>query len=538
MAKTWKLQWQKTLPQLLSEACLASPDKTYLDFSGESYSYAEIDRATNSVAHGLRARGVKFGDRVCALLENCSDQVVFWFAASKLGAVYVPLNTDLRGEFLRHQLADSGAAIAIVEARFLDRIQAIEDGVPELATVVCRGRPEIATKRIALVDIDELRSDCFDPIAGGPKPSDLALLVYTSGTTGPSKGCMISHSYATRFGSRMRDVTGTTSRDILWTPCPLFHVAALMAVVTNALVAKASASIYVRFSASRFWPEIERSRATAVLLVSTMLSIIPNEADTEVSKRCHGQLRLVWGAPLSRALIEQWQRRFGVKHVSMIGYSMTEAPTMIINKATNNKLPDGASGRRHGDFEVKIVDDDGNECPPNVAGEIMVRPNYPGIMFQGYWRRPEATIEATRDLWFRTGDIGKFDEAGYFYFVDRKKDYLRAGGENISSFELEAAFLAHPEVAEAAVHAVKSDLSEDEVKLTAVLKQGATITAEELVTWSLDKVPRFAVPRYVEFRSVLPRTPTNRVQKYLLRGEGVTAQTWDRRKSSVELRRR
>jgi crotonobetaine/carnitine-CoA ligase len=200
-------------------------------------------------------------------------------------------------------------------------------------------------------------------------------------------------------------------------------------------------------------------------------------------------------------------------------------------------LPDGASGRRGVDFDVKMVDDNGNECLPGQPGEIIMRPLKPGIMFQGYWRRPDATLAVWKDLWFHTGDIGMFDENNLFYFVDRKKDYLRRGGENISSFEVEAVFLSHSAIAEAGVHAVKVGTAEDEVKLTAVLKPGALISEEELCRWSLDQLPYYAVPRFIEFRDSLPRTPTNRIQKYELRDAGVTAATWDRNQSSVVVKR-
>jgi len=159
-------------------------------------------------------------------------------------------------------------------------------------------------------------------------------------------------------------------------------------------------------------------------------------------------------------------------------------------------------------------------------------------MFQGYWRRPEATIAATRDLWFHTGDMGKFDENDYFYFVDRKKDYLRRGGENISSFEVEATFLAHPEVREVAVHSVISELSEDEVKVTIALKQGSVLQPDVLCEWSIARLPHFAVPRYIEFRDELPKTATGRVQKHVLRSEGVTGTTWDRSKSAIVVMKR
>jgi carnitine-CoA ligase len=167
-----------------------------------------------------------------------------------------------------------------------------------------------------------------------------------------------------------------------------------------------------------------------------------------------------------------------------------------------------------------------------------VRPKRPHVMFEGYWNRPEATTALTRNLWFHTGDIGKFDSDGFFYFVDRKKDYLRRRGENISSFEMETAFLAHPEISEVAVHAVLSDVTEDDVKVTAVLQPGSTLTEEQLCRWSVDRLPYFAVPRYIEFRRTLPKNPVGRVLKYVLRDEGATAATWDREAAGITIDKR
>jgi crotonobetaine/carnitine-CoA ligase len=200
--------------------------------------------------------------------------------------------------------------------------------------------------------------------------------------------------------------------------------------------------------------------------------------------------------------------------------------------------PPGSSGRRNDDFDVRIFDEHDNELPAGEAGEIVVRPKRPHVMFEGYWNRPEATAALTRNLWFHTGDIGKFDSDGFFYFVDRKKDYLRRRGENISSFEMETAFLAHPEISEVAVHAVLSDVTEDDVKVTAVLEPGSTLTEEQLCRWSVDRLPYFAVPRYIEFRQALPKNPVGRVLKYVLRDEGATAATWDREAAGITIDKR
>ena len=186
---------------------------------------------------------------------------------------------------------------------------------------------------------------------------------------------------------------------------------------------------------------------------------------------------------------------------------------------------------------MRIFDDDDNELPPGTAGEIVVRPRKPNVMFSGYWRRPEATARDSRNLWWHTGDIGRIDGDGYLFFVDRKADYIRRRGENISTWELEKTFHEHPQVADVAVIGVPSPVGEDDVKLTVVLQPDATITAEELCRWSFDRVPHFAVPRYIEFRTDLPRSPTGRITKGPLREDGITPATWDREAAGIAVPR-
>jgi crotonobetaine/carnitine-CoA ligase len=525
---------------LLREAADKWPDKTYLDFSGDKYTFAEVEREATRIAHGLSVLGVAPGDRVCAMLDNSADNIFVWFAVNMLGGVIVPINTDMRGEFLLRQVADADAAIMVVEEGYADRVFMVEEELPALKTLVVRGAAATVGPRMhrKVMTLDALRSDNTTRIDSRCKPGDLAILMYTSGTTGPSKGCMLSHNQACNFGRRVVDDHKLVHDDIYWTPLPLFHVGASCAVGLSTLWVGATASIYPRFSATHFWPEVERSGASKVLMLSIMLSIIADAPDSEVSKRCHGQLEAVLGMPFPGALQAKWKERFGVRYAMCPGYGSSEVYPIVSMPIDTGNVPEGAVGRRHPDLDVRIFNDDGEECSPGVAGEIVLRPMKPDIIFQGYWRRPEATAEVMRNLWFHTGDLGRFDDNGFLFFVDRKKDSLRKGGENISSFEVEAAFLKHPGVAEVIAHAVGSELAEDELKVTVVLKPGAVLTEEELCLWSLDRLPRFAVPRYIEFRSELPRTPTGKAQKYLLRNEGITPKTWDRNKSGVVLPKR
>jgi carnitine-CoA ligase len=300
----------------------------------------------------------------------------------------------------------------------------------------------------------------------------------------------------------------------------------------------ARVAIFPRFSVSRFWPDIRRSGATVASLLGSMITFLAEAEDTEASTACFGQLHTVRGSPFPASLQKKWKERFGVKTAGSNSYGLTEAARVVTGMRSDEFAPPGSSGRANEDFDVRIFDDNDNELPPNTPGEIVVRPRRPHIMFEGYWNRPADTLKIMRNMWLHSGDIGKFDENGYFYFVDRMKDYLRRRGENISSFEVETGLRAHPDIADVAVHAVFSESGEDDVKATIVLKDGAGITEEDICVWAIDRLPYFTIPRYFEFRSDLPRNPVGRVLKYELRAEGCTQATWDREKSGMQVPKR
>jgi crotonobetaine/carnitine-CoA ligase len=255
--------------------------------------------------------------------------------------------------------------------------------------------------------------------------------------------------------------------------------------------------------------------------------------------RCLGRIRIVHGAPFPPELQEVWRTRFGVQQVGGNTYGLTECfPLTTLEMGT--AAPPGSSGKANSaHFDVRLFDDHDREVPVGEVGEVVCRPRRPGVMFDGYWRRPEAFATATRHLWFHTGDLGRFDADGFFHFVDRKKDYLRRRGENISSQEVESVVLAHPALSEVAVHAVASEVTEDDLKVTAVrVPDGGELTEAALFEWLKDRLPYFALPRYIEFRDALPVSPLGRVHKYQLRAEGRTAATWDRESAGVDWARR
>jgi len=529
---------QTTVLDALAHRLAVDPDGPYLDFEGVALSARAVDETSGRLAAALSALGVGFGDRVATLLENGPEQVLSFFAALKLGAIQVPINTAYKGEFLRHQLLDSGARVFVVQGDLASRAAPVTDpALPELDALVVVGEPDAAVGGVPVHDWATLIGQA--PAATGPPvtvgPADLACFIYTAGTTGPSKGCMLSQHYIVSLADQIARAWQRRPDDVVLTPLPLFHFNAISICVVGTLLSGGSASVARRFSVSRFWPEVRRTGATMISLLGSLAILIADAPDhpDQVGHR----LRLCAAAPIPPPIDRIWRERFGCATFSG-GYGLTEASLISMLPAGEENRAGAAGKPNQHEFEVALVDDDDQPVPVGSIGEIVCRPRRPNLMFAGYWRRAEDTVAVLRNLWFHTGDLGRLDEDDFLYFVDRKKDYLRRRGENISSFELERIFHGHDAIQDVAVHSVPSDVSEDEVKVTAVLVEGASLGEEELCRWAIDSLPYFAVPRYIEFRADLPRNPVGRVLKYQLRDEGVTPTTWDREAAGITFERR
>lgn len=520
----------------LQRAVHDKPDGIFADLSGEKFTFRELDRASTRLAHSLADLGVVKGQTVVSLLETHLDVFTIWFAVNKIGAIWVPLNLSYRHEFLRHQVNDSAAKIVICDNKYLEYISEIAPGLNDVELVLCRDWVDETIEGLRVEPFDRFRGTDETDIPISVVPGDLALLVYTSGTTGPSKGCMLSHNLFCMLGRQHIDAVPQGPNDRTWTCLPLFHMSALN-VVMGGLLAQTGVALAARFSLSNFWKEIELTRPTSAILMASIFPLVAKAPDSEEMKRCYGQLQVVQGVPISPEVKRIWMERFGVKSMSTFQYGQTEGCRLSTYNIGDPEPPEGSAGRIASQFEVMIFDDEDRPLADGQIGEIVYRPREPHVMFEGYWRRPEETLKVWRNMWMHTGDLGKL-EGPYLYFCDRKKDYLRSRGENISSFEVESTFISHPDVLEVAVHAVGMKAADDEVKITAVMRENCGTTEEDLCRWSIDNLPHFAVPRYVEFRSELPKNPTGKILKYSLRDEGVTAQTWDRESAGIQVRRR
>lgn len=529
----WSRDHQDTITSVLSRAAKQFQNDIFLDFQGDKYSFSKVDQRATQLAHGLAQRNVVKGDRVGSILDSSLDAILLWLAANKLGAIHVPINTAYKGTFLSHQLASAGCKLLVAEDIYADRVFEVAQQLPQAELLIIRGKLAEKNNSLAVESFNDVFALTSEAIEDVNRPDDLCMLIFTGGTTGPSKACMISHNYACNLARQILKRENRGHGDVNWTPLPLFHLNATAGSILSCMMVGATVAIFPRFSVSNFWPDVERSEATVVNLLGAMMGFIADAPDNEHSQRYFGKLKAVRGAPFPKALQEEWKRRFGVRYAGSNGYGLTEA-ARVTSLPDGEDAPPGSSGRVNEDFDVRIVDSDDNELPAGESGEIIIRPRHPHIMFDGYWNQPEETLKVFKNLWLHSGDIGKFDDNGFLYFVDRKKDYLRRRGENISSFEMETTLLTHPLIEEVSVHAVLAE-SEDEVKVTAILIKDAKLTEEELCEWSVERMPYFAVPRFIEFRTTLPRSPLGRVLKYKLREQGCTSDTWDREATGFKL---
>ena len=512
------------LPHLLAAQAAQHPGRTFLEeVGGRSVSYGELHRYTLTWADAYRRLDMGPGDRVAVMLPTGIDAVSAWLGLGWLRAWEVPVNTGYVGRMLHYLLEHSRSKLLVTVSDYLERLGDVAADLTHLETVVVAdgndmrndlpfrvlGRREFLARASPAEDLD------------GPGPADIATVMYTSGTTGPSKGVLVpwAQLHATASAGIFTGDFGTD--DAYYLPFPLFHISGKGPVYTFALV---GGRVVMRpsFNTGAFWDDIRRYRCTTTLLLGAMANFInrrppqPDDAGTP--------LHTVVMVPLIGEL-EDFKERFGVR-VST-AFNMTEISVPLHSDGWT--LADLEScGKVRPGYEVRVVDEDDEEVGPGRVGELIVRADDPWTLMAGYLDMPEATTAAWRNLWLHTGDAFRYDADGNYYFCDRISDTIRRRGENISSAEVEVVVNEHPAVLESAAVAVPSPWGEDEVKVVVVARPGAGLDPPELIEYLTPRLPRFMLPRYVEVAKSLPKTPTEKVRKVELRAQGITPNTWDR----------
>jgi carnitine-CoA ligase len=531
----WRSLEHRTVTGLLDAQCAQRPDQACLIVRDEQITYAQLHDRSWAAAATLHALGLRRGETVAIFATTYPAWIYTLLGAARLGALAVPLNTAYRGSFLSTPLRSSGCRIALVEDTLLERVAAVAADVPDLQTVIVyrTGTGPLAEVPWRLEDSARLTDGDASTVGITHRPEwkDPLCVLFTSGTTGPSKGAVISHQYVAAAATTMVDSWRLAEGEVLYAPLPLFHISSVASVVCP-IVAGATGLLDPVFSVHECWNRVRQYDVKGILLAGVMVNMLWNLP--EDPRDASLPLRFISAAPIPHGLHRPFEERYNL--TVLTSYGMTEALPMALY-ALGDEVREGSTGRAQPNFELLVLDEDDQPVDPGVVGEICCRPRSPHVMFDGYYGRSDTTVERWRNLWFHTGDMGRLDVDGHLTFVDRNKDAIRRRGENISSFEVEQTLLRHPLVAEAAAVAVPSELGEDDVKVVIALKPGATLEIPELMDYCVAHLPYFAVPRYVDVMASLPMNPTGKVLKTELRESGVTASTWDRERAGYIVRR-
>jgi len=519
---------ERTLPAMLERQARRYRDRPLFTAGDATWSFAQARAVAANFAGTLAAAGICPGDRVALMCSNRPEFMECFLGCAWLGAVAVPINVASRGPQLQHILNNSGARLLIVEAELLVALEHVDRTDLALERIWLIGGP-------AMAPFDRPAVAALPPRAAGAAaavtdPAQLLAILYTSGTTGPSKGVCCPHAQYFWWGLHGIRNLEIGEGDVLCTSLPLFHTNAL-GTFYQALLSGSTLVAEPRFSASRFWQSLIERRATVAYVLGAMVPILLSREPSAQERGHRVRCALAPGVPAKLQIA--FEQRSGIRLID--GYGSTETNFVIGGTAAEQRP--GSMGTIRDGFAVRVLDPSGNEAKAGEAGELVVKSDEKLAFATGYFAMPDKTAEAFREGWFHTGDRVIREADGHYRFVDRLKDSIRRRGENISSFEVEQVLLSHPEVGQAAVFPVPSELAEDEVMAAIVRRPGSALDASALTEFCRPRLAAFAIPRFIEFLDTLPTTENGKVQKYKLRERGVTVRTWDGRTAASSLKR-
>ena len=500
------------LPDNLNTALAAAvtkhPSRAFIRFGRKDCTFADFDTAVAQMAGNLRAKGLEPGDRVLTMMKNSLEMVSIWFAATRLGAVWAPINPEAKSATLAGIVKSARPKIALADPEYLQTLKS--SGALKAEAVFCAS---------STVSSGHILLEVAAPVeAVATSGSDTSALLFTSGTTGRSKPCILPHGYFTQSAQTLIKYLGLDSSDVLFCPFPLFHIDATALTVVPALLLGAVAALSVRYSASTFWKEIRETRATVYDFMGATLALTYKQPPLPDDLR--HSVRLAWGVPVP-AWAADYETRFG--HPLFEVYGSCESGLPAIQQG--NRVP-GSCGTAVEGYSLRVADDKDRPVPPNTVGRLLVRSTKPNAIFRGYFGSPSATADAFADSWLHTGDLVKVDHKGNLFYVGRLKDVIRRRGENVNAFEVEEELLAHPDVINVAAFGISSQLgqgTEEDIKVAVVPKPGAEqrgFTEQALWTWAIDRMARFQVPDVVEFVGNLKQTSTGKIEKSKLKKSG------------------
>lgn len=520
----------RVIGNILRQQAERAPESPFLLNDEERISYADAYERAAGYAVGLRELGVGPGDRVCLFMGSSPDFILLSLACNLLGAWWIPVNTDYRGEWLRQTVVDSDPRVLVTDVDHRSRVRELE-GLESIELVVKGG----TGGETALTDLAQRVPQGFAPAPA--EYGDVAAVLWTSGTTGRAKGVMQSHNNWVRSALSAAEIGGVGDGDVIYNCMPLYNSAAWVTGIYPALLSGVPCALDPAFSARSFWDRTRHYGATHIFTLGAMHMFLwgapaqPDDADNPV--------RSATMTPMPEEILRPFCERFDIDAIHQ-GFGQSEI--MLLMRRCDDglrKWKPNALGEPATDLDVKLVDDAGEPVAAGDVGEFCVRPKEPNVIFKGYFNAPEATAASFTGDWFHTGDLGRRDEEGNYYFVDRKKDLIRYKGRSVSSMAIESIARRHPAVRDCAAFGITSEVleSEHEIMLAVVSAPGERVDPAALARFINDNAPYFFVPRYIECVEELPLTPTQKVRKNVLRERGVTDATWDARAAGFEVQR-
>lgn len=520
---------QRTLGYILDDKAQKLADKVFIYYKDQTVTYGELSETSNRFANTLISDiGVKKGDKVGVMFPNGPDYVLLQFSIAKTGAIQVPVNTELKQELLSYQVNFCDAEVLIVDEKYFPLLQSISSTLKNVKRVLIK-TPEFKREKFTLpkgIDIlpyaklfagaqttPGVDINWYDPVA----------IFFTSGTTGPPKGVVMPHNHHYDMPRTLCECWRLGPEDIVYIWSPFYHGIAQYSSVQPAMLAEGAVAIADRFSASGFWSDIRKYRATAILAVYTMAPILLKQL--ERGDDAENPLRVYCTIGIAPSIVDTFEKRFGVNVLQIFG--STEHGVVAYTPYGKKKF--GAVGPINArDFEVKIVDEHDQELPAGRVGEYVSRAKEPFVRMIEYYKMPEETIKYFRNLWQHSGDLARMDEEGWIYFEGRAKDSIRRRGENISAFDVETVAGFYGEVRECAAIPISGEFGEDEIKVIVVPKGDEPFDLQSFIKFCEEKMPKYMVPRYVEVTDSLPKTGTGKVEKVKLKAQGLTVSTWDK----------
>ncbi|MEU1592865.1 AMP-binding protein [Streptomyces sp. NPDC005708] len=496
------------LPLLVADRARTTPEAPFLiDVGGDEYSYARVHRESLRWAAALHQHGVRRGDRIAVMVPTSADSVLPWLGAAHLGAINVPLNTSYRGALLEHALRLTAPSLLVIDARLLGSLSTVDSAVvPPLVVRVVDGA---ATDAPSIADFLATGATQEQPVLHDPVWSDTATLMFTSGTTGPSKAVVMPWLHLHQSSEWVWQTRDAGPGDRNYIPWPTNHISGVGGVYAMAIVGGA-AVLRERWSTTRFMDDVYDHRCTMTTLMGAMADYVDHLDLPADRGPC--PLERIFVAPVT-ARTQPLMDRLGAVYCT--DYNATELSGPIVSHH-HDPVPVGSAGLARPGVELRIVDADGRDLPTGQPGELLVRTPDSAAMNNGYWAMPEATEKAWQGGWFHTGDLLRTDADGYFYYVGRMKDVIRVRGENVSAHELEMVVNGIAGVRESAAIGEPDPVNEENIVLHVVTTPDGP-SPEELLASCRELLPRFMVPQRIVLADDLPKTPTGKVQKELLR---------------------